>query len=179
VRSYVATLTAIALLWLGSTVAHADTSELNDLATHMVGAPTTVECFETGQWYAGFVVMVSRDDGETWRNEDGVIHLDGADCGALRNVLTPTKRTVRWMRSYDGGATVGQALMHLAHEATHISLQSDDEGLVECTAYRNLLQYVKLLPLSWKERQAVYEGAKYNHFAKPTTGPGAEYRSAC
>jgi hypothetical protein len=125
------------------------------------------------------VVLVS-ENGLQWAwSEDHTIYLDGGDCGALQNVLTPGGRTFHWERTFDGSGSIGQAMMHLEHEVTHVRLLSTDEGLVECTAYKNVWQDIKTLPLDWKVKQAVYKGAAYNHFAKPTTGPDAAYRSVC
>ena len=145
----------------------------------MTHQPLTVHCENTDPW-GGYSIIESDDGGVTWYLAEPVIHFDGAYCGALQNVLTPGPRTNHWLNTFEGSSAVGVAIQQLAHEATHVILgNSRDEGLVECTAYRNVWNYIKMLPINWKQRQAVYLGAKYEHFGKPTTGEYANYRSVC
>lgn len=138
--------------------------ELDDIATVLTGFPVTVECFpiDPDSNLAGYVYP-----GTT------VIHLHGALCGALVN----TFRNPEWMtgRNYAFNL-VGMAVLVLTHEATHLALDSGDEGLVECTAYRNVYNAIKQLPLDWRARQLVYQQAKWFHGSRNLTGP---YRTYC
>jgi hypothetical protein len=157
---------------------HADSPQLDALAATLTGVQDThVSCFEQTGDTAGFVILIG--DGTHWTWPDHTIYLRGQDCGALQNVLTPGPRTAQWERSFDGYQTIGSAYLHLVHEATHVLLLSDDEGLVECTAYRNVYNDEKLLPLDWKLRRLVYLGADYTHHAMPTSGLYSVYRNVC
>lgn len=178
-RVRVLALLTMMLLCFRGTVAHADSPGLDQLATQLVGAPVTVECFAPGGFLAGYVIATaSVEDGYVWHMQH-VIHLTGDECGSLQNALQPTDRTLRWMHTWDGSGLVGQAFIHLLHEATHISLSSIDEGLVECTAYRNLWPSLRYLNLDWRARQLVYRGGENTHLQLPTKGKYAEYRSVC
>lgn len=162
------------LLWYATAPAHADSPQLDALATQLAGKPVTVSCFAPDDVYQGYVNAVSYNLGITWEF-DTVIHLDGEQCGALQNILTPGPTTLRWLHTRQGNYRTGNALLTLTHEATHIALASVDEALVECTAYHNVYNAARLLPLSWKDRNAVAASAQQTH----TDYDVPEYRTVC
>lgn len=147
---------------------------LATLATELVGSPVTVLCFPESpddEW-GGFVVL-----------PEPIIYLQGSKCGALLNVLHPGPRTGAWLRTFDGQQDVGYALMSFTHEATHLieflgqgAAVSNDEGLTECTAFRNAWNVTRMLSLPWKVRLAVYHAVEHAHYGKSPTGA---YRTVC
>lgn len=74
----------------------------------------------------------------------------------------------------------GSPLAVMLHEAMHIALQSNDEGLVECTAYRNDWALVRQLHLSALDAGMVFQGMRARHFDFLPTDPAeAAYRAVC
>lgn len=185
---YCLALQALILVLFWPAYAHADTirwsdgayqgePRLDSLATQLVGQPTTVQCVPPDPLNdaAGWVIL-----------PEPIIYLDGRLCGSLLNVLKGSPRSMRWVRSFDGGQDVGYAFLALVHESTHLieyhgadPTLAYDEGLTECTAWRNTWPYLKLLGLDHKARKSVYLGAYNYHYGKPTTGINASYRSRC
>ena len=168
--------------WLLNSQAHAETTtqpqpELSVLATTLVGQPTFVVCVPTDP----------NGEAAGWVNlPEPIIYLDGHLCGALTNTLKHSPRTMRWARTFDGGQTVGYAFLAYLHEITHLieyhsndPTSAYDEGLTECTAWRNTWPMLRVLGLDWKARRSVYQGAYNYHFGKPTAGINAAYRSVC
>jgi hypothetical protein len=157
-------LTLVAGFLLLNAQARAETvpaPEFNKLATTLVGSPVQVECYTPSDYptLGGFV----------YEDFSPVIYLAGDFCGALRRYYNPRfLRTHQWV--------VGQATLALTHEAMHLKLRSNDEGRVECTAWRNVWQTVKLLTNNPTARTLIYSGAKWFHFSKAVAGP---YRTEC
>lgn len=159
-------LALIALVWgyLLNTQAHAETvpaPEFNQLATVITGAPTEVECYAPSDHpkEAAFV----------YEDFSPVIYVAGDFCGALRRYHN---RTFLKRHLFE----VGAAILAVTHEAMHLKLMSKDEGLVECTAWRNVWNSIKLLTPSPTSRKLIYEGARESHFSKAPHGP---YRTEC
>jgi hypothetical protein len=173
-RHIISTLVLCAIFCVPS---HADSPELNNLASDMAGHDVTVQCYPVNDLdpAAGWV-EIGYD----------VIHLDGSLCGSLQNVLNDNPRGLHWAGTLAGSDAVGYAFLAMLHEATHIrewyeqGLEvAKDEGETECAAYRNVWPALSLLGLPWKTRALVYEGAKSFHMSKSPTGDDAEYRSVC
>lgn len=102
-------------------------STLESYASQIAGSPTTIAC-DSDDARGGYVRF------------DGVIHLQPWICTALANPTTSQQ-------------DVAFAMLALQHEATHILLNSSDEGLVECTAFLNRWQLVRLFKLpAWQAR---------------------------
>ena len=93
-------------------------------ASQIAGSPTTIAC-DSATSEGGHVQF------------DGVIHLDPWICKALANPL-------------DRSQNVAYAMLALQHEATHVALNSGDEGAVECSAILNRYQLVRLFKLPAK-----------------------------
>ena len=118
----------------------------------------TVDCFAPNYEDGGFVYFI---DGKP----EHIIHLDGRYCGALKNVLYPGPRTAHWLTTFDGGESVGWAYEALVHEALHIRLAQENEGIVECTTVRNAWDALSsyYLPLKPKVRKHVYQAMLRKH----------------
>lgn len=119
-------------------------------ASQIAGQPTTVACDADSSLEGGFVQF------------DGVIHLDSWVCSALAAPSDPSRN-------------VAYAMLALQHEATHISLDSDDEGLVECTAIQNRWQLVRLFRLPAKLATKIMADEMAIHLAIMPP----EYRTSC
>lgn len=149
---------------------------LDGLATELVGYPVTVDCYPDNpdNIDAGWVDLYDLT----------VIHMEGWRCGAIRNALNlDNPRTMHWALTYDGSGDIGYALMTLQHEAAHLTLAytqgldaAHDEGLTECTAYRNVWNTIKVLTTSPTLRRLVWFQTGYSHYGKSPTGP---YRTVC
>lgn len=146
----------------------AKAATLDELATMIAGTPVTVSCDlpENGD-AAGEVVFVNG-------SPEHVIHLIAWECASLARAGDR-----RYVRSFEGGLDLGESIENLTHEATHIALASTDEGLVECTAYRNTWHSLHLLPLTSRAVRQIWWAAGYRHYSFPTTGVNAIYRSVC
>lgn len=150
--------------WLLNTQAHAETvpaPEFNQLASTIVGSTVEVKCYSPED-YPGDAAFVYED----W---SPVIYIAGDFCGALRRHYDPT-----FLKRHH--YKVGAAILALTHEAMHLKLQSADEGVVECTAWRNVWNSIKLLTSSPTARKLIYAGAREFHFGKALHGP---YRTRC
>jgi hypothetical protein len=150
--------------WLMNSRAQAETvpaPEFNKLASTLVGSQVEVECFTPSDYptYGGFV----------YEDFSPVIYLNGNYCGALRRYYNP-----RFLDQHI--FLVGQVTLALTHEAMHLKLRSNDEGRVECTAWRNVWQTIKLLTPNVRARKLIYTGASWFHFSKNPHGP---YRTEC
>lgn len=148
-------------------------AQLQALAVALSGHDdTTLECdgpltFARLLEAGGITVAKGTEvDGFVNRLPDGssfidVIHMPSALC-----------RSMQMVRRDDVDA--GKAFESLAHEATHLRLQSTDESLVECTAYENRWQAVAPLHLAaWLARDVLAEMV-YDH---QSTLPN--YRQVC
>jgi hypothetical protein len=167
-----------ALLFCGMLAdeSRANSVQLDALAARLTGvSDARIDCY-AGDGVDGGYVWLTSENGAQWVWTEGhTIYLDGEFCGALQNVLTPGPHTKHWEHTDDGKYALGAAMMTLEHEVTHVRLLSIDEGLVECTAYRNVWQDVKVLPLSRRMQKIVYAYAAQSH--KDIHDP--EYRSVC
>jgi hypothetical protein len=136
-----------------------------------------VDCYTPDNQLAGYVWLTGDEAGNwTW---DGTIYLDGRTCGAIENALANSPRNQRFLRTEEGSYILGDAMLTLEHEALHARLLTPDEGIVECTAYRNLWSALDYLHLPWKVKREVYLGGQWSHEQIPTTGEWSEYRSVC
>ena len=134
---------AAASLALLAPTASANTA-LDNLAADLVGQPTAVRCdpIDASGLRAGDTQL-----DEHW------VRLYGY-CPAL----------VRSFRGdYSKWRDLGTAALVLTHEAVHQRLQSADEGLVECTAVRNVWRTVRLLHLPPRVERLVYAAALDSH----------------
>lgn len=148
--------------------AHADSFQLDALATQIAQVPVNVVCYPENDYFAGAVIFNDNVAEHT-------IYLQGTSCGALQNVLTPGLDDFKWLHTFDGNESVGWAFHDLVHEALHIQRNSQDEGDVECAAHRNDYRFTKLLGLTWQDRNNVYRAAERRHDSILNT----EYRSVC
>lgn len=152
-------LTAIAVTLSG----HADTTIECDgpktFAKMLAKAGVTVA---KGTEVDGFVNHPLLPDGTTDTTRFiNIIHLPSAECRALQ-----------FVRRDDPIA--GKSLAAFIHESTHLLLVSDDEGLVECTAYQNRWQAVQPLHLAAHVSRDVQQQMTYFH-----TQTLSAYRTDC
>lgn len=163
---------ALTALLCAPTISSAGTyAQLDSLATNMAGKPVSVECVPRNDYWEGMTVLTSADMGKTWEN-DGTVYMIGEDCGALMNVFRAragSRKALTWVRTFNGTQIVGSSIDTLLHESTHVRLLEPNEGIVECTAYRNLWPWVRRIIGSphWKLAQNVYRAGKTAHFALP------------
>ncbi len=159
------------LLLINISRALADTTSVrtneNVKASQLAGVPITIRCFPRLQ---------SGADGLTWHLSDGTttwwqptIDLPNSLCRGLDNLerhnLTQRPGTVY---------TMATAIFVVTHEAYHIQLNSEDESLVECTAYRNIYNVIKSYGYDSRETTKLYKAAKAYHLAA-----GPDYRKVC
>lgn len=137
---------------------HAESPQLDTLATTMVGYNVHVVCGETT--HPGLVGWVFFD-------QPTLIHINGGYCGIIDNAIRRSPATIRYLRHFDNAAMLGAAMSTLLHESTHLRLESADEGLVECMAYRNVWPYVKALNLPTSITKDVMEGVLDDHIGLP------------
>lgn len=138
----------VVILTLGLSVSNVQASiplSLTEYATQIVGSPTTVHCSRDvpANMY-GYTNQVSEIDDEgnirTYFEPD--IYLNPAICSNIRLLYYRNIKSYYWQIN---------ALETLIHESYHIRLNTRDEGLVECTAMRNLWNY--LLPYGFTRAQ--------------------------
>lgn len=121
------------------------------------------------------------DDGFVQPNMDGslprVIHARASACAwAVAVNRKQDRHPSSYITANGQRADIdsGGALEAILHEALHIALQSHDEGIVECTAWRNRWQFVRLFHLpAWVSRMEL-AGMTWSHDQMP-----ANYRQSC
>lgn len=115
---------------------------INAYASQFAGTPVTISCeadatFPRG--LAGYTVFVG---GQVVP----LVHLPSSTCARLEHI--------------DTASTIVPAdVLALAHEATHVALDSMDECLVETTALANDWQLVRLFKLAAWRARAILAGA--------------------
>lgn len=160
-------LVAASLSW--TTRSDAASPALDGLASQMVGHSVTVECFpdESPDARLGLVGFV-------WPDDPSTVHVIGSYCGALESQLRGSRVARRYLSVEDHATDFGAALATLLHESLHLRLQSDDEGQVECAAYRNVWPYLAAFHLSPRANRAVWAGIVWDHRGLP-----ADYLTVC
>lgn len=123
------------------------------IASQVAGSPVQIACDADPDVWAGYVMF------------NGWIHLAPGVCYRLTHPR--------------GGADeLGEAALVLEHEATHIALDTADEGDVECSASENVWQVVRRLRaaagLSEGYTSEVLASAAVLHSEMP-----AAYRAVC
>jgi hypothetical protein len=132
---------------------------LSALSSAIVGSPMHTECAPSDPDYYGwtFLTETSEDDGATWTIlTEPYIYISGDICTELarladysankrffkRPKIVPRSKAgepqIVWVGDNEHIYNAGAALLTLVHESLHVKLASDDEGLVECTAIRNV-----------------------------------------
>ena len=167
IRTAVAlTVSLVALVALPSAHAATHRKHRATVAAVAAHAPITISTVEGyASQIAGSPVTIACDSPDTEGGHvqfDGVIHLDPWVCTALTKL--------------NDTSTVAYSMLALQHEATHILLNSADEGLVECTAITNRYQLVHLFKLPY--RMAIQVMADELAIHESIIMPGA-YRAVC
>ena len=151
-------------------------AELSAYATRIAGTTITTYCVSPEAMpdgAEGYVGISTSSEGTIVFPE---IYMDGSICGLAHLALNYFTLT-RHVRAYADSDGVTQdmalALLAIRHEVEHVVLQSGNEGLVECTAVRNVWNdIVPLFPLV-KARE-VYKRAREWHLLAPPV-----YRTVC
>lgn len=135
---------------------------MQTLASNLAGRQVVITC-NAGPGY----------EGETWpiRNDAGLITDFYSEIWLAPRVCRGIDKLLQGKYNYD---LSGDYLETLVHEAFHIRLLSADEGLVECTALRNLWSVLTSLGIRGKVRDKLYRGAVFAHGGLPN-----EYRTVC
>lgn len=137
---------------------------LSEYATEIIGKPTTVTCKKLPNGTFGWTVShVDMETGEVYF--DPHISLSPSTCANLRALQE--NRIIGYYSQIN-------ALETLVHESYHIKLNSKDEGLVECTAMKNIWSYLIDYGFSNAENKRFYSEAWQAHWALP-----AEYLVGC
>lgn len=108
-----------------------------------------------------------------------VIHVRRSTCVAAEDSLhSRLHNPGGWFNLPDGGRVDNGpdaiALLAILHEAMHVSLQSSDEGQVECTAWQNRWAFVKQFGFPAWVAGIVMNGMTWYHLSMP-----ANYRTVC
>lgn len=148
---------------------------LDQYASQVAGTPVVIECDAPAQ-------MVPGDAGFVLRGADGsilnIIHISTDECAKAESVDRPRARNLPryFLDDADQRADLisGPPLEVILHEAMHISLQSLNEGLVECTAFQNSWALVRLFKLPAWVANTVLAGIAWRH--EQLTGI---YRTVC
>lgn len=117
---------------------------VNSYASQFAGTPITISCDPASTFPAGWLGDVLFVGGQVVP----VIHLPAPTCARLEHLDT-------------GNTIVPADVLTLAHEATHIALDSTDECLVETTALANEWGLLRLFKLAAWRARAVLAGAAY------------------
>ena len=178
-KAYAASCVLIILVLVLPTTAQAEivpNAELSAYATRIAGTGITTYCVspeEMPDGAEGYVGISTSNEGTTVFPE---IYMDGSICGLARlalNYFTLTRHVRAYADSDGVTQDIALALLAIRHEVEHVVLQSGNEGLVECTAVRNVWNdIVPLFPLV-KARE-VYKRAREWHLLAPPV-----YRTVC
>lgn len=108
---------------------------LEGIASQYSGTPTSISCESPVTFAPDLLGFVRFVDGQVV----ATIHLPASTCSSLEHI--------------DKGDITPLDVLTLVHEATHISLDSTDECVVETTALANAWQVVRQLKLpAWRTR---------------------------
>lgn len=138
-----------------------DNPELSAYASKVAGSPMHIVCVSPEEMEGSWGYIWSTTDGEGKVTVFNYIYVDGALCGWAHlaiNYPLLSRKARRFANTDNSVFWAGLALLVIRHEVTHVILQSIDEGLVECTAVKNLWNDVwPLYPRSIAKR--VYSDA--------------------
>lgn len=150
---------------------------IENYISQAVNVPGIVISCDSSQGFLGGAV------GFTTYGPDGqilkVIHITQSECVQAENVDHPRLRVDPSALSLVSGGRIDKAnganvLGVIEHEAMHIALQSNDESLVECTAYQNRWAFVKLFGFPSWVSQIVMNTMTWRHQNLPDA-----YRADC
>lgn len=139
----------------------------NELADKLSGQTVGLYCVKNLP-YEGVTYFTRSGDGP-WQN-DGGIFINKPLCKGLF-LLDQHKWPTDTAKQY----LMASGIMTLVHESYHISLNSTDEGLVECMAYRNVWNVLKSFGYSSYHNKILWSIIKWEH----NTQLPAEYRTVC
>lgn len=186
-------LLLLALSFYGSASAQASVplSTLEQYLSNVAGAPVTISCepdagfaipVSAGSSWDGYVLPASSDENGVLHGVLPVLHIRQTFCDAAENidhkrVAIPASYMTLNGKRYD--STNGPiALAVMLHEAMHFSLQSFDEGRVECANYRNEWSLVKQFGFPGWVASMVLTGMSEHHFEMDESYP-TTYGSVC
>lgn len=113
-------------------------------ASQIAGRTVTITCVSDAS-------MLTGDDGYTQPLSSGlipgIVYLKHSECRTLEHANRKQVRYPTAFISFNGkraDVDLGSALAVLEHETLHVALQTTDEGLVECSSYRNRWAFLKL-----------------------------------
>lgn len=130
-------------------------ASLSEYATEIVGKPITVVCVRLPKSMYGFTVShVNMETGEI--SFDPKISLSPSTCSYLNTLRQHRIVSYYWQIN---------ALETLIHESYHIKLNSQNEGLVECTAMKNLWNYLIPYGFTNAENKIFYAEAWKAHWS--------------
>lgn len=160
---------------------------IESYASQVAGTPVTISCDADASFLDAAQIQAQGYDGPlsgyVLRGADGrfipVIHLRRSLCVAVEHVDHKRARHPIAFASLKTGQRIDSArgayaLEAMEHEAMHIRLESGDEGLVECTAWRNRWPLVELLHLKPWVARIVMNTMTDRHDQLP-----APYRTIC
>lgn len=130
--------------------------------------------------------LAKENDGQVWRVDPddpsspirNVVHVSTDTCWAAQTTNRHRDPNPTAFFTYHGqrvDQTSGAALEVLLHESLHVSLQSADEGLVDCTAYRNAWALARQFGLPAWEAHMLLVGIQWRH----AVAVGDEYHTVC
>lgn len=159
-------LTFLFLVWTSQARADIPVT-LTEYATRIVGEPTTVHCGDVPDTMYGYTNMVVRtySDGRSETDFDPDIWLSRDTCSNLRLLYQRRILSYYWQAN---------ALGTLLHESYHIRLNTGDEGKVECTAMKNLWNYIVPYGFTRAQNLRLYRAAWDAHWSL-----GPEYQVGC
>jgi hypothetical protein len=151
-------------------------STIEAYVSNAIGVPVTISCEPDASFELGV-------DGYVLQGGDGsilpVIHIRQSECAAAQSTdrkraKNPTQWTELSTTGQRDDEISGFALDVILHEASHIALQSTDEGVVECVSWRNRWALVNQFGLLPKVASMVAAGMTARHL-----NSDAERRAMC
>lgn len=147
---------------------------LNELASSIVGQDITVHCEDLSMDETGHTFQVADLEGNVYFQPD--IWFQKYVCTGLLMLMhyAPKKFSSNSTWEQDRYDLMGVALITLVHEASHIILNSANEGIVECYAFKHLRSTLLLFDLPVKVHRGTLQAAREQHYAAPEP-----YQSVC
>ena len=138
----------------GCSVEVSKAGTISDYASILTGRDIATFCVKMED-ATGYTLQVSDSDG-TWFEPN--MYLSPGTCQALRRLDK---------HDFRGAYAEGHAVLTIMHEATHITLNSSDEAIVECNAMLNIDKALKLFKLSPNRLKQLHNFAWEAHWSLP------------